>query len=81
MEKLKIDPKKSYQKRYRMRSIGGGFVATVPKILVDRKARELEISLKDFIKNYCVVVMFDDFDKVEGMFTFEKIRKVEETKR
>ena len=77
VDKLKIDIDKSYQKRYRMRSIGGGIVTTVPMIIVHRKARELGITVEEFTKKYCVVMMFNDFGKADGAFIFEKIEEAE----
>ncbi|MBA7684062.1 hypothetical protein ES703_92451 [subsurface metagenome] len=71
MNKLKIDPKNSYHKHYRLRLIGGGISVSVPKELVERRAREIGMTVKDFAKNYGVTMMFD-FDDVDGAFTFEK---------
>lgn len=73
MKKLKGEPTKSYQKRYRMRSIGGGIVTTVPMIIVHRKARELGITTEEFRRTYYVVMMFNDFGNADGAFVFEKI--------
>lgn len=70
---MKIDPKKAYHKHYRLRPIGRGISVSLPKELVERKAREIGISVEELIKNYGVVMMYDDFDKVDGAFAFEKI--------
>ncbi len=75
MAQPKMDLKDSYQKRYRMRPIGGGITVSVPKALVDRKARELGMTVKEFIRKYCVVMMFNDFGNVDGAFVFEKRRE------
>ncbi len=76
MKKLKGDPTKSYQKRYRMRSIGGAITTSVPMIIVNRKARELGITVEEFIKEYCVVMMFNDFGNADAALVFEKIEEV-----
>lgn len=72
---MRIDPVKSYQKRYRLRPIGRGISISIPKELVERKARELGITIEELIEKYGVVMMYDNFGNVDAAIIFEKRKK------
>lgn len=71
----KIDRGEVYQDTYTLRAVGGGYSTSVPKRIVERKARELKVSVEDFIKNYEVVMMYNEFDDIDGAFKFQKKEK------
>jgi len=68
-----------YRKAYRMRKVGqGGVEATIPKEVVEKAARERELTVDEFIKNYRVVHLFDDFKTFDGAYRFEPAPRAEE---
>jgi hypothetical protein len=62
-----------YQKGYKMREAGGGYEVTIPKLVVERAARKAELPLDEFIKQYRVIHLFNDFPDFDGAYRFEKI--------
>lgn len=71
VEILPIDSNSSYEETYKMRVIGGGISTSVSKRVVERKAKELGITVIEFIRDYEVVVLYDSFkDKEERPIAF-----------
>jgi len=68
----KIDEINAYEKTYTIRAIGGGFSVSVPKEVVERKAKENGISVKKFKDRFAVKMLYDDFPNVDGAFKFVK---------
>jgi len=79
--RIVIDLKSSYHEKYTVREVGGGVSTSIPKQIVERKMRELglnpdsEEDFKEFREKYCVLMIFDDFGRVDGAFRF--VRKDE----
>lgn len=67
-----IDLNDAYEYPYTMRVVGGSVGTCIPKNLVERKARQLGITVEEFIKDYEVVMMCNSFKKVDGAFIFRK---------
>lgn len=67
-----INLRKSYERTYTMRSVGGGISTSIPKQIVERKAKEEGISPEEFIESFRVVIFFDDYEEVDGAFRFVK---------
>ncbi len=67
-----IDTEKSYESTYTIRAIGGGFSVSVPKKVVERKAKEKNLSVKKFREKYAVKIFYDDFSEIDGAFKFVK---------
>ncbi len=68
----KIENNSAYEETYSMRMVGGGISTSVPKIVVKRKAKELGIPIEEFIQNYKVKALFDDFKNIDVAFKFVK---------
>lgn len=69
----KIEDGKIYQDAYTLRVVGGGYSTSVPKRVVERKARELKISVEKFVETYEVIMMYDEFGgDIDGVFKFQK---------
>ena len=67
-----IDEINAYEKTYTIRAIGGGFSVSVPKEVVERKAKENGISVEEFKEKFAVKMLYDDFTNVDGAFKFVK---------
>lgn len=64
---------KAYRKVYKMRQVGDGSVeVTLPKIVVERAARDRNMSVDEFIKLYRVEHLFNDFESFDGAYRFVK---------
>jgi len=61
-----------YEDTYTLRVVGGGISTSIPKKVVERKARELGISVEEFIRDYEVQILYDDFKEIDGVFRFVK---------
>ena len=81
-EEITIDKRKviadivedAYTKSYKMRFVGPGSVeATLPKPIVEREARKVGLSVEEFIEQYQVEYLFNDFGGA-----FLRFRKAEE---
>lgn len=68
-----IDEDKTYEDTYTIRSIGGGFSTSVPKKVIERKAKEKGMSPDDFAENHRVKMFYDDFKSVDGAFKFVEV--------
>lgn len=66
----KIDTKKAYEDTYKMQEVGGSYRANVPKKLVERKARELDLDIEEFLDEYRVRVFYDNYKDVDAVFKF-----------
>jgi DMSO/TMAO reductase YedYZ molybdopterin-dependent catalytic subunit len=67
-----INLRETYENAYTMRCVGGGISTSIPKKIVERKAKELGISVQEFIKDYEIVMMYNSFKVVDGVFIFRK---------
>ena len=64
----------AYAKSYKMRFVGPGSVeATLPKPIVEREARRLGLTVEEFIEQYQVEYLYNDFGGA-----FIRFKKVEE---
>ena len=71
VETLPINSNSAYEETYRMRIQGGGISTSISKKVVERKARELGITVTEFIRDYEVVVLYDSFkDKSDKPIAF-----------
>ncbi len=70
MENINTD--KAYEETYSIRAIGGGFSVSVPKKVVERKAKENGMSVENFKEKFAVKMFYDDFKDVDGAFKFVK---------
>lgn len=61
-----------YEDTYTLRVVGGGISTSIPKKVVERKARELGISVEEFIREYEVQMFYNDFGEIDGAFRFVK---------
>lgn len=73
----KIEKGAVYENMYTMREIGGGISVSVPKKVVERKANELDLSIKKFTEKYRVKAMYDNFKNIDVGYKFVK-KDVEE---
>jgi len=68
-----------YRKKYHIRLAQGNKVksaeVTFPYEVIERRARDLGLTVPKFLKRFQVVAQYDDFEGVH--YTFEKIKKVE----
>ena len=71
-ETEKIEKGQVYEETYTMRIVGGGISTSIPKIVVEKKARELGIPVKRFIEEYEVVAIFNDFKSFDLAYKFKK---------
>lgn len=76
----KIDIKKTYADTYTMRKVGGSITTTVPKKVVERKAKELGISVEELIENYVVTMLYNSFKDIDCAFIFEKKENKKDSK-
>lgn len=60
-----------------MRAVGGGFAATIPKLVIERAAKKAGLSPKDFIKKYKVIHLFNNFRDFDAAYRFEPKEKME----
>lgn len=71
----------TYQKEYRIRSVGdGGIEISVPKLIVERAARRAGLPLDDFVKNYNVIHLFNDFKEFDAAYKFVPKTDASQTK-
>ncbi len=68
----KISKNKTYEKTYKMRQVGGGIRMSIPKPVVKRKAKELGISIEEFLEKYRIIALFDDFQEIDIAYKFVK---------
>lgn len=66
-----------YEKGYKMRVVGGGFAGTIPKLVIERAARKAGLSPEEFIKEYRVIHLFNDFPDFDAAYRFEPKEKME----
>lgn len=71
-----IDPRKAYEEFYTLRVVGGGISTSIPKTVIERKAKEAGITVEEFINQYGVVMLYDNFTEVDGAFKFVRKDKV-----
>lgn len=74
------EPHNTYKKPYKMRAQGReglNTVVSIPRVVLDREARKLGISIQEFLEQYMAVAQYDNFD---GLFySFEPIATKGET--
>lgn len=64
--------KKAYRKVYRLRAFGrGGYEVTIPGLILDRAARSRGLTIEQFVRNYRVVHLFNDFPNFDAAYRFE----------
>jgi len=68
----KIASGRIYQETYTIRTVGRGISTSIPKAVVERKARELGIPVEKFLKEYAVEVYFDEFGEFDLAYKFVK---------
>ena len=76
----KEDLEDAYRKTYQMQAVGiddNTIRTSVPKQIVEREARRLDIGIKEFIENYRVVWLFNGFPGAWAMFEPKKGKKNE----
>lgn len=69
----------SYKKHYKMNVVGKGGATTTVAIspeVIDRKAEEVGLSPKEFIRCYKVVAHYDNFDGV--FYAFKRVANGDE---
>ncbi len=63
----------AYRKECKLRPVGmGGFEITIPKLIVDRAARQEGMTTEEFAKSHKVVHLFNDFTDFNAAYRFEK---------
>lgn len=77
MKYWKIENGAVYEDTYTMRQIGGGFSISIPKRVVERKAREHGYGddVDSFMGDFRVKAMYDNFTNIDVGYKF--IRKEE----
>ena len=63
---------KTYRKRYKMRLVGkdlAGVEVTIPKLVIEREALKCNLTVEQFVKQFCVIAHFDGVEGV--LYTFE----------
>lgn len=69
----------AYRKEYKMRLVGRqGVETTIPKLVIEKAAREHKLSIEEFVKNFKVVHLFNHFSSFDGAYRFEPIKEPEE---
>lgn len=66
------EPKDTYQKPYKMRSLGReglNTVVSIPRAVLDREARRRNITIQEFLERYIAVAQYDNFDGI--FYSFE----------
>ena len=69
------EPKDTYQRPYKMRSLGReglNTVVSIPRAVLEREARKREISLQEFLGKYVAIANYDNFDGVFYSFELSK---------
>ena len=70
--------KEAYRKEGTLRPVGpGGVEMTVPKIIVDKVAREEGQTFEQFIKTHKVIHLFNNFTDFHAAYRFERIPEKE----
>jgi hypothetical protein len=67
----------SYRKSYMMQSVGtdnNTIRTSVPRQIIEREARRLNISISEFISNYKIVWIFDGFSGALTRFEQKDIK-------
>jgi len=71
-----------YRKSYLMQAVGsdGNTIRTsVPKIVVEKEANRLKLTIEEFLEKYKVEWLFNSFPGIHGMFVpKEKLEKEKE---
>ena len=69
----------AHRKRYRMRMVGtGGVESTIPKVVVERAARENKQTVEDFVMTHDVIHLFGDFTDFTAAYRFVPREDVED---
>ena len=70
--------KVTYRKECTIRLVGaGGVEVTIPKLVVDRAAREESQTLQEFVKTHKLVHLFNGFTDFDAAYRFERIKATE----
>ena len=68
-----------YRKEYRMRRVGKeGVETTIPKLVIERAARKVGLPTEDFISQFKVVHLFNNFTDFDAAYRFIRDEKTEE---
>jgi hypothetical protein len=68
-----------YRKEYKIRLVGdGGVEASIPRVIVERAARQAGMSLEDFVRTHRIVHLYNDFTDFTAAYRFVPAVKTEE---
>ena len=71
--------KTAHRKRYRMRMVGtGGVESTIPKVVVERAAKENKQTVEDFVMTHDIIHLFGNFDSFTAAYRFVPRGEVED---
>lgn len=67
-----IDTVKAFEETYTLRIVGGGASTSIPKTLIEQKAKELKLTFDEFVEQYSVKMLYGSFEGIDGAFKFVK---------
>ena len=69
----------AHRKRYRMHMVGtGGVESTIPKVVVERAAKENKQTVEDFVMSHDIVHLFGNFTDFTAAYRFVSREDVED---
>ena len=72
MGKINDELKGAYRKPYKMRALGEkglNIVVSIPRVVIEREARQAELTIEEFLEQYRGVAYYNSFDGV--LYRFE----------
>lgn len=69
----KVDLDKTYEKTYKLNYQGRSYRSTLPPEVIKKKAKEVGLSVEEFIENYGVRIHFNAFDAGDMILEFVKL--------
>ena len=69
-QQILVEPREALSCRYRVRRAGTGHTIEVslPKVVVEREARKLDLSPEDFMEEYEIEWLYGNFDGLHARF-------------
>ena len=61
----------AYEKRYKMRTLGENglnIVVSIPRIVIEKEARERKLTISEFLEQYYAVAQYNSFEGIHYNF-------------
>lgn len=61
----------AYEKYYKIRTTGEdglNIVVSIPRVVIEREAKRRNLTVAEFIEQYCAVAQYDSFEGIHYMF-------------